>query len=160
VTSTSPDEIRAEIEATREHLGQDLDELSERLSPHRVAGRTAENVRHKMSDAGNALRPKVMAVTDRARTSTQQAATVARRQLDAHPQVASAVQKTREGAQIAVRSGRSKAAGNPGAAKALAGGLAAVVLLLTLILRRRHHEVDVIDVVDTGHLGDPPADPA
>ena len=157
MTSTSPDEIRAEIEATREHLGHDLEELSERISPRRVASRTAENMRHRMSDAGSKITAVTGTVADRAKTGAEQATTVALRQLDAHPQVASTVQKAQANARTMIESGRSMAAENPQAAKAVAGGLAVLALLLTLIRRRRHHDVAVVEL---GRPDDPLVDPA
>ncbi|CAO5158594.1 DUF3618 domain-containing protein [Frankia sp. AiPs1] len=91
-SSTSPDEIRSDIEATRARLGDDLDELSARVSPSQVAGRTAHDLRERVNTATNAVRPKVAAATgtatEKARHTADQAKATVRSQLDAHPQVA------------------------------------------------------------------------
>lgn len=53
---TSPDRIRAEIEATRDELARDLDQLAERASPRRAAHRRAERLRGAVSDARDRVR--------------------------------------------------------------------------------------------------------
>ncbi|MCK9903036.1 hypothetical protein CC117_29495 [Parafrankia colletiae] len=58
MTSPKSDEIRSEIEATRAQLGHDLDELSDRISPQKVAGRTAQGVKTKVTTASSAGRDK------------------------------------------------------------------------------------------------------
>jgi len=87
VTSTSPDEIRADIEATRSRLGSDLDELSDRVNPQKVAGRTAQDLKRRVTSTTDAVRPKVAAATgtatDKARVTADQAKATVRKQLDA-----------------------------------------------------------------------------
>ncbi|MCL9796738.1 DUF3618 domain-containing protein, partial [Frankia sp. AgKG'84/4] len=108
MTSTSPDEIRSDIEATRARLGSDLDQLSDRVSPHRVAGRTAQDLRRRVSSATDAVRPKVTATTgtatEKARHTADQAKATVRRQLDAHPQVTASAEKARQSAGSAAGS--------------------------------------------------------
>ncbi|WP_018500590.1 DUF3618 domain-containing protein [Parafrankia discariae] len=163
MTSTTPDEIRADIEATRAQLGHDLDELSDRISPHKVAGRTAAGVKDKVAGAGSALKPKLDEATVRARGTAGHAATAAQqtahRQLDAHPQVADVLHRTTATAGSAMTVGREKAAQtaaagrakagplitagrdrareNPRAAGSAAGGAAALGVVAALIARRR-----------------------
>jgi hypothetical protein len=165
--TTTPDEIRAEIEQTRTRLGHDLDELSDRVSPQKVAGRTAQELKSKVIDAGDALKPKVNAATEKAldtaakaRDTAGQAASTAQQkaheQLDAHPQVADALHTAngalsttrakageavttgREKGCEAVSTGRAKAKENPRAAGSIAGGAAAaLVTVAVLVVRRR-----------------------
>ncbi|EFC80612.1 DUF3618 domain-containing protein [Parafrankia sp. EUN1f] len=81
MTSTKPDEIRSEIETTRAQLGQDLDVLSDRLRPHKVAGRTAQGVKTKVAGAGTAGRTKATSLAvlgrDRARENPRVAGSAA-----------------------------------------------------------------------------------
>ncbi|WP_462188771.1 MULTISPECIES: DUF3618 domain-containing protein [unclassified Frankia] len=99
MTSTSPDEIRSDIEATRARLGSDLDQLSDRVSPQKVAGRTAQDIKRRVTTATEAVRPKVAATTEiaaeKARDTADQAKATVRRQFDAHPQLAVTAQKAR-----------------------------------------------------------------
>ncbi|CAI7974276.1 DUF3618 domain-containing protein [Frankia sp. Hr75.2] len=172
MTSTTPDEIRADIEATRAQLGHDLDELSDRVSPHKVAERTAAGVKDKVAGAGSALKPKLDEAALRARGSAGHAAAVAQetahRQLDAHPQVADALHRTTATAGSAVTIGREKAtqtatagrakagalvtAGrdrareNPRAAGSAAGGAAVLGVVAALVARRRRRRRRADDI--------------
>ncbi|MCK9897925.1 DUF3618 domain-containing protein [Frankia sp. AgB32] len=158
MTSTSSDEIRSDIEATRARLGSDLDQLSDRVSPHRVAGRTAQDLRRRVSSTTETARhtadqakatmrrqldahPQVTASAEKARQTAGSAAGSAtqtvHRQLDAHPQVAAKVQQARDTAGSAVSTSRQKAADNP-RTTGLAAGAAALVALLVAVLWRRH----------------------
>lgn len=53
---TSPDRIRAEIEATRDELARDLDRLAERANPRRAAHRRADRLKGAVSDARDRVR--------------------------------------------------------------------------------------------------------
>ena len=56
VSSSDPDEIRQEIEATRANLSQDVNALTDRAKPANVARRQVDKVR----DAAGGLKDKVM----------------------------------------------------------------------------------------------------
>jgi len=79
-TSTNPDEIRAEIERTRESLSDNVDELAESARPKNVAKRQVD----KVKDAAGGVRDRVMgaasdasdAVADRAGSVADRAGNV------------------------------------------------------------------------------------
>ncbi|WP_235486279.1 hypothetical protein, partial [Frankia sp. AvcI1] len=83
-------------------------ELSDRVSPQKVAGRTAQDLRRRVSSATESVRPKVAATTgtatEKARHTADQAKATVRRQLDAHPQVAATAQRARDTAGSAAGS--------------------------------------------------------
>jgi len=43
--SDSPDEIRADIERTRQELGSDVDALADKVSPSKIVDRQVDKVR-------------------------------------------------------------------------------------------------------------------
>ncbi|WP_165486328.1 DUF3618 domain-containing protein [Frankia sp. Cppng1_Ct_nod] len=47
----NPDEIKTDIEATRSRLAEEINLLSAKISPGRVAGRTAEDAKHAVAHA-------------------------------------------------------------------------------------------------------------
>ena len=49
-TSSDPDRIRADIEQTRSELSGDVDALTDRVSPARIAERQTDKVKHAVSD--------------------------------------------------------------------------------------------------------------
>jgi Protein of unknown function (DUF3618) len=55
---TDPDEIQREIERTRAELAETIDAIADRVSPKRVAARTADRVRAAVK--GNGARPQVV----------------------------------------------------------------------------------------------------
>jgi ElaB/YqjD/DUF883 family membrane-anchored ribosome-binding protein len=80
--ATEPDQIRAEIEATREELALDVDRLADRTSPKRIAERRWDNVKsafRRTSDrvmgpsqsAGSSVKNKVSNATDKAQDAAQ-----------------------------------------------------------------------------------------
>jgi gas vesicle protein len=48
-TSKTPDQIRAEIEATRENLGTDVDALAEKVNPSSIAHRQTDKVKNRFT---------------------------------------------------------------------------------------------------------------
>jgi hypothetical protein len=56
VTISEPDRIRADIEASRAELGEDVDALTDKVSPSKIAHRQTERVRGSV----NRLRERVM----------------------------------------------------------------------------------------------------
>ena len=55
--ATSPEQIQAEIERTRAELAATLDDLVDRVSPKRVAGRGATKVKSAVGQAVAAVHP-------------------------------------------------------------------------------------------------------
>jgi Protein of unknown function (DUF3618) len=55
---TDPDEIQREIERTRAELAETIDAIADRVSPKRVAARTADRVRAAVK--GDGARPQVV----------------------------------------------------------------------------------------------------
>ncbi|MDT0343477.1 DUF3618 domain-containing protein [Streptomyces litchfieldiae] len=71
---TSPDRIRADIEATRAKLADDLDRLADRASPRRMAQRGGENLRASATGVRDRLRGSTPGGMDRARDQGRRAA--------------------------------------------------------------------------------------
>lgn len=65
--SQSPEEIRAEIEQTRQNLGHTLEDIEDRVSPARIAERHTEAVKNRWQN----VKESVMGSTDDARSSAQ-----------------------------------------------------------------------------------------
>lgn len=93
--SDSPEAIRADIERTREELGQDVDALADKVTPSKIAQRQADKVR----GAFVSVRERVMGAADDASSSASSAASgLARGAAD----VAHDVKVKAEGAPLAV----------------------------------------------------------
>lgn len=69
--SESPDEIRAEIERTRQDLGLDVDALADKVSPSKMVDRQVSKVR----GAFGSVRERVMGAADDAGSSLSDAGT-------------------------------------------------------------------------------------
>lgn len=67
--SDSPDEIRADIERTRDDLGMDVDALADKVSPSKIVDRQMGKVR----GAFRAVRERVMGAADDAGSSLSEA---------------------------------------------------------------------------------------
>ncbi|WP_250284422.1 DUF3618 domain-containing protein [Frankia sp. CiP1_Cm_nod2] len=166
----NPDKIRTDIEMTRSRLAEELGLLSERVSPGRVAGRTAQDARVAVTHArervvsGTAdartrlagyageLGPKVSTTAHRASVTAHRASAGAYRagqtadelvhRAGQNPRVAAGTRKIRESTGQVVRTTRDRAAGNPGAARAVAAGAAGMAVtgavVLTVMRWRRH----------------------
>jgi hypothetical protein len=108
-----PEELRTEIEQTREELAYDVDRLADRTSPKRVAQRRWEGVKGRARSVSD----RVMGAGDSARDSVQGAASNAG---DKVQETAQSVAGTvRETPQTVARQTR----GNPLAAGVIAFGL-------------------------------------
>ncbi|KLL12243.1 MULTISPECIES: DUF3618 domain-containing protein [Protofrankia] len=159
----NPDKIRTDIELTRSRLSEELGLLSERVSPGRVAGRTAEDARSAVTHArervvsGTAgarirlagyageLGPKASVTAHRASAGAyraRQAADELVHRAGQNPQIAAGTRKIRESTGQVIRTTRSRAADNPGATRAVAAGVAGTAVtgaaVLTVVRRRRH----------------------
>lgn len=71
--STDPDQIRADIERTRSELSSDVDALTDKVSPSRIAERQTDKVKNAVSS----VKDKVMGVSDDTRAATSDAAQAA-----------------------------------------------------------------------------------
>lgn len=67
--SDSPDEIRAEIERTRQSLGSDVDALADKVNPSKVVNRQVDKVRGALGSVRN----RVMGAADDAASSLSDA---------------------------------------------------------------------------------------
>lgn len=68
--SDSPDEIRAEIERTRQDLGLDVDALADKVSPSKIVDRQVDKVR----GAFGSVRERIMGAADDASASASSSA--------------------------------------------------------------------------------------
>jgi Protein of unknown function (DUF3618) len=86
---SDPDEIRTDIERTRQELGQDVDALADKVNPGKIAQRQTDKVRQ----AATRVKDRVMGTTSDAVGSTQAAMGQAGETVaDAQRKVASATQ--------------------------------------------------------------------
>jgi gas vesicle protein len=87
--ATAPNEIRAEIEATRAELADDVDRLADRTSPKRIAARRWDGVKSTFrrasgrvmgasQDAGSSVKGTVSGATDRVQDAAHGVADAAR----------------------------------------------------------------------------------
>lgn len=122
--STDPDQIRREIEATRNNLSSDVDALAYKVSPSRIvddrkqrARGALRNVRDKVmgtaSDLGHAGGHAAHSVTDRASTAASSVGHAAQ----------SAASSVQDAAHRAPQTLRRKSQGNPLAAGLIAFGV-------------------------------------
>src|SRR5690349_12170595 len=70
---SNPDQIRADIEATREELGQDVDALADKVTPGKIVDRQKTRLRQRFGD----VRTRVMGTADDIGHSTAHAASSA-----------------------------------------------------------------------------------
>lgn len=103
--SNDPDQIRADIEATRERLSDDVDTLTDEANPKTIAKRQVD----KVKDAGSGLKDKIMGSED------------------AHGSAGDAVGSVQGAVSNAPDTIKQKARGNPLAAGLVAFGLGALI---------------------------------
>lgn len=118
--STDPDQIRADIERTRSELSSDVDALTDKVSPSRIAERQTDKVKNAVSS----VKDKVMGVSDDTRAATSDAAQAA-------------------GGKLADAPGaiKDRAAGNPLAAGLIAFGAG---LLAASLIPSSRQEQDLV----------------
>ncbi|WP_104140181.1 DUF3618 domain-containing protein [Arthrobacter sp. ZGTC131] len=64
--SENPDAIRADIEATRERLGTNVDAVADKVTPSNIVNRQTEKAKDKVKDAVFGVKEKVMGAADHA----------------------------------------------------------------------------------------------
>src|SRR5690554_7174204 len=99
MTTNDPDQIRADIAATRSTLSSDVDALTDKVSPGRVAERQKDKVRSKVTS----VKDKVFGVADSASSSLH----------DAGGSVGDSVHGLASSAKDAPHMAKQKAQGNP-----------------------------------------------
>ena len=108
-SSNDPDQIRADIERTRAELSDDVDALTEKVSPSRVAERQTQ----KVKDAVGGVKDKVFGVADDARDTFS----------DKAGSVREGAGSVKESAMEAPHQVKRRAEGNPLAAGLVAFGV-------------------------------------
>jgi ElaB/YqjD/DUF883 family membrane-anchored ribosome-binding protein len=122
--STDPDEIRRNIESTRHELGSDMDALTNRVNPKRMASERVDRARGAMGS----IRERVMGTAAHAGESGSAAASSAAHQVsEAGHQVSEAGHSVREKAGSAGRRQIERTQGSPLAAGMIAFGLGVLV---------------------------------
>jgi phage-related protein len=123
----SAEQVRADIERTREDLGQDLDAIGDKISPRQAVRRRTDRVRSKLT----IMRERVMGSAESATSIvSSEGSSVAGSVRDAASDVASSVGDAASGAADAVRHApevvKEQTEGNPIAVGLIAFGLGAL----------------------------------
>ena len=123
----SAQQVRADIERTREDLGQDLDAIGDKISPRQAVRRRTDRVRGTLIE----MKERVMGSAESATsTVTTEGSSIAGSVRDAASDVASSVGDAASGAADAVRSApdavKKQTEGNPMAVGLIAFGLGAL----------------------------------
>lgn len=113
---TTPQEIQREIDRTRESLSQDVDRLSDKVSPSKVVGRRVDSIK---GTAGS-VRDRVMGSASSAGDSVS----------NAGGSISSAASSVGDAASNAPQAARRQAQGNPFAAGIVAFGVGMLVASL------------------------------
>ena len=122
-----PEELREEIEATREELGRDLDALAAKANPKRIAQDRVEAVKATASEKGGQVKQAAATGVGTVKVQAQQG-------------VGTAKVKAQQGvgtAKVKAQQGVGQAKSNPKPLAAVGAGLAAVTVLLVWFRRRR-----------------------
>jgi gas vesicle protein len=123
----SAEQVRADIERTREDLGQDLDAIGNKISPRQAVRRRTDRVRGTLTDMKERLMGSAESATS---TVTSEESSVAGSVRDAASDVASSVADAASGAADTVRHApdlvKRQTEGNPMAVGLIAFGLGAL----------------------------------
>ena len=120
MSSNDPEQIRADIEATRARLSADVDTLAEEANPKTIARRKVDDVKDSVRDRAAGLKDKLMGSADDAKGSAQ----------DALGSAQDALGSARSSAGNAPGAVKSKTRGNPLAAGVIAFGAGMLVSAL------------------------------
>jgi uncharacterized protein YjbJ (UPF0337 family) len=116
MSQQNPEQIRADIEATRARLGSDVDAVAEKVTPERVVERQKDKVRGKVQNTVQGVRERVMGSSDDEFTVGGYTTG------DVRGEAAHRADQARDAVQNAPATARAKTRGNPLAAGLIALG--------------------------------------
>lgn len=116
MSQQNPEQIRADIEATRARLGSDVDAVAEKVTPERVVERQKDKVRGKVQNTVQGVRERVMGSSDDEFTVGGYSTG------DVRDEAAYRAEQARGAVQNAPATARAKTRGNPLAAGLIALG--------------------------------------
>ena len=134
-TSNDPDQIRADIEATRAQLSSNVDSLADTANPKNIAHRQADEVKGKLQDGLSKVKERVMGSDDQGSGTGGAVADNAAALGDA---VSAAPQRAKE-----------KARGNPLGAGLIAFGAG---LLISGLIPSSRQEQELVSDLQDKHL--------
>ena len=118
MSTNDPEQIRADIEATRARLSAAVDTLADEANPKNIARRKADDVKESVRDRVTGLKDSIMGTADDVRGSAHDTAGSAR------DSVAGAAGSARDAVSNAPGNVRARTRGNPLAAGVVACGSA------------------------------------
>ena len=71
MTTNDPEQIRADIEATRARLSADVDTLADEANPKNIARRKADDVKESVRDRVTGLKDSIMGTAEDAKSAVQ-----------------------------------------------------------------------------------------
>lgn len=116
MSQQNPEQIRADIEATRARLGSDVDAVAEKVTPERVVERQKDKVRGKVQGTVQGVRDRVMGSSDDEFTVGGYSTG------DVRDEAAYRAEQARGAVQQAPATAKAKTRGNPLAAGLIALG--------------------------------------
>ncbi|WP_298583079.1 DUF3618 domain-containing protein [uncultured Kocuria sp.] len=116
MSQQNPEQIRADIEATRARLGSDVDAVAEKVTPERVVERQKDKVRSSVQGTVQGVKERVMGSSDDQYTGGGYSTG------DVKDQAALRAEQARGAVQNAPANARAKTRGNPLAAGLIALG--------------------------------------
>ena len=99
--STDPDQIRSEIDQTQRELSTDVNALTEKLSPPRIAGRQVRRTRNAMTNMKDRIMGNTSSAYQTAGSAASSAASAASSAADAARSAPDAVRRRTEGNPLA-----------------------------------------------------------
>lgn len=125
--SQTPEEIRADIERTRQELGTDVDAVADKVNPSNIAHRQADKVKHSFSNVKESVMGKAEGVKDSVLGKAEDVKDNLHSRAD---NGRGNVQQAQHAVQNAPHQISDKAAGNPLAAGLIAFGAGLLVASL------------------------------